>query len=77
MQTTISSKGQITVPKFIRDALQLQVGDHINFMLDADGSVRFVPATLPVATLKGILPKPPKTLSLDDMDKAILKGASS
>ena len=48
MQTTITSKGQVTVPKPIRDKLHLEPGDKIDFMLEEDGGVRVVPVTASV-----------------------------
>ena len=35
----MSAKGQVTIPKAIRDALRLKTGDSIQFMLRADGTV--------------------------------------
>ena len=37
MQATITSKGQVTLPKPIRDRLHLKPGDKIDFMLEDDG----------------------------------------
>lgn len=76
MQTTISTKGQITVPKPVRDRLHLKPGDAVKFFVEPDGSVRFMPATLPVKSLKGMVPKPDRALSLEEMDAAIAKGAA-
>ena len=37
MQATITTKGQVTVPKPIRDKLRLRPGDRIDFVLDDVG----------------------------------------
>lgn len=76
MQTTISAKGQITVPKAVRDELHLRAGDKVQFFVEPDGAVRFAPVTRSVASLKSLLPKPAKTLSLSAMDAAIARGAA-
>ena len=39
MTTTISSKGQVTIPKQIRDALNLGPGCAINFKVNQEGDV--------------------------------------
>jgi antitoxin PrlF len=67
---TLTSKGQTTIPKNVRDHLRLQAGDRIEFVL-ADNAVILRPATRKVTDLKGFLPKPAKPVSLDDMDAAI------
>jgi antitoxin PrlF len=37
--TTLTSKGQVTIPKHIRDALKLEPGSAVDFALDRDGQV--------------------------------------
>ena len=39
MATTITSKGQVTIPKHIRDALQLEPGNAVEFSVNRDGEV--------------------------------------
>ena len=39
MATALTSKGQVTIPKKIRDALQLAPGNRVEFSLNADGQV--------------------------------------
>ena len=75
MQTTITSKGQVTIPKPIRDALHLSVGDRVEFLVEPDGTIKVIPVTASVTELKGIVPPPKRTLSLDEMDQAIAEGA--
>ena len=72
----ISSKGQITIPKDIRSLLDLHSGDKINFIVDESGEVRFLPATQDVSTLKGIIAKPKKAVSVEEM-KASVKARAS
>ena len=76
MQTTITSKGQVTVPKPIRDKLHLRPGDKIDFMLEEDGGVRVVPVTASVTQLKGMVPQPEFPVSLTEMDEAIARSAT-
>lgn len=76
MQATITSKGQITVPKAVRDRLHLNPGDKIEFLVDEDGTVRVIPVTASLRQLKGMVPKPDRVVSLDEMASAIEQGAS-
>lgn len=72
---TLTSKGQLTLPKEVREALGVGAGDRLDFVRMDDGNFAVLPATHPVKRLKGILPKPKKAVSLEDMDRAIARGA--
>ena len=71
MFATMTSKGQITIPKPARDALQLRPGDRVEFVLGDDGRLFLLSASRPLASLKGMLPKPARPVSLEEMDAAI------
>jgi len=73
--STITSKGQTTIPKDVRDRLHLKAGDRIEFVVREDGTALMVPATLPVTSLRGILPPPAKPVSLEEMDRVIRRRA--
>ncbi len=77
--STLTSKGQTTVPKDIRDHLKLEPGDRIEFLLDELGRVFLVPAKLPLASLAGSLRNRAKKhpITLEEMDQAIAAGASA
>lgn len=51
----ITSKGQATIPKAIRERLRVAPGDRIDFVVQADGTVKVEPAIQGVAPLKGLL----------------------
>ena len=67
---TLTSKGQTTIPKAVRDHLRLQPGDRLEFVLSGDTAI-LRPATRRITELKGFLPKPAKKLSLAAMDASI------
>lgn len=75
---TLTSKGQTTIPKEIRDLLGLAPGDKLDFVVEGDGRVVLRPATLDVRQLKGLLRvrRGRKTVTLAEMDRAIAEGAT-
>jgi AbrB family looped-hinge helix DNA binding protein len=52
---TISSKGQLTLPKAIRDLLRLGAGDRVDFVVKDDGTVVLRLATADVREVRGML----------------------
>lgn len=77
--STLTSKGQTTIPKDIREHLCLEPGDRIEFLLDEKGRVILVPAKLSLASLAGLLGHRAKhdPVTLEEMDRAVAAGASS
>lgn len=72
----MTSKGQITVPKDVRLKLGLKPGDRVRFLVEADGRVRLLPAKRDIGDLVGILPKPKRALSIEEMDEAIARAVA-
>ena len=70
---TITSKGQITIPVAVRNVLGLQPGDRIEFVETDKGQFNIVVATKPVTALKGLIRKPIKPVSIEDMNAAIAR----
>ena len=69
---TLTSKGQITLPKAVRDLLRLGAGDRVDFIVKDDGTVVMRPATVDVRELKGLLHrKGLKPLSVGEMNAII------
>ena len=74
---TVTSKGQVTIPKEIRDYLKLDAGSRIDFVIDADGQVKLIPLNVPAKALSGILHrKGMKAATVEEMESAIVEGAS-
>jgi AbrB family looped-hinge helix DNA binding protein len=69
----ITSKGQITIPKSVRERLGVDAGDRVEFVEAANGVFTVIAATKDVKELKGIVPKPAKPVSVDDMNRAIAR----
>ena len=74
MRATITSKGQVTIPAKIREALDLHEGDKIDFRIQEGGTLEVSVVGGTIADLKGILPPPRRRLSLEEMELAIGAG---
>lgn len=74
---TITSKGQVTIPREIRKKLLLHSGDRLDFMLNEQGEIVLRPFTRRVDDVFGRLRKPgQKALSPEEMDAAIRQRAA-
>jgi len=71
--STLTSKGQTTIPKDVRERLNLQPGDRLEFVIDKDGRVVVLPASVDASELAGMLKRPAKPVSLTAMNQAIRK----
>ena len=75
---TLTSKGQITIPADVRQALQVGPGDRVEFVEVDPGRFEVVAATRSIKELKGLFGKPAKSVSIDDMNAAITaRGAAA
>jgi len=70
---TLTSKGQITIPAAVREALRVGAGDRVEFVEIAPGRYEFIAATRPVSALKGMFGKPRKTVSIERMNAVIAR----
>lgn len=70
--STITSKGQTTIPKEIRDLLRLGAGDRVEFIVEGKNRVVLRPATADITELAGMLHRSDRRpVSLEEMDDAI------
>ena len=73
---TVTTKGQVTIPKEIRDYLKLETGSKVEFVIDESGNVKIVPLNVPIKALSGVLHRPGmKTATIEEMEAAIAEGA--
>ena len=69
---TITTKGQVTIPKSVRDSLMLNTGDKIEFLVTDKREALIRPISKKVDEVFGILHKPGrKTVSVEEMDATI------
>ena len=68
---TITSKGQVTIPKDVRVRLGVDAGDRVEFIEVGDGIFQIVAVTQDVKALKGIVPGPKKAVTVEEMNAAI------
>jgi antitoxin PrlF len=69
---TLTSKGQVTIPKAVRDLLGLETGDQLDFVLEDGSRVVLRPGNRDARGLKGLLRRPGRRpVSIRQMDEAI------
>ena len=73
---TLTSKGQITIPAEMRAKLRLAAGNRLDFEEQPDGSYVVRARKGDVRALKGIVPRPARAVSTEDMERAIRQGAA-
>lgn len=75
MTSTVTSKGQVTVPVEARRRLRIRPGTKLEFVIKDDGRLEVIPMAGSVKDLKGAVPQPKRTLSLGEIEAAIAEGA--
>ncbi|MDF1718557.1 MAG: type II toxin-antitoxin system PrlF family antitoxin [Antarcticimicrobium sp.] len=74
-ESTVTIKGQTTLPKDVRQALNLRPGDKLRYLILDGGEVRIL-RSQPVMALAGLLKdRVGKAVTLEEMDEAIARGA--
>ena len=77
--STLTSKGQVTIPKIVRDALKLQKGDKIEFVENEHHEFILKPVTKKVSEVAGLLKrfKRSQPVSVEEMNEAIARQVKS
>jgi len=72
MHTTLTSKGQMTLPSAVRTQLGLEAGDQLSVtVLDEETIVLKRRVSRPIGALRGLLAKPGRALTLEQMDEGV------
>jgi AbrB family looped-hinge helix DNA binding protein len=72
----MTSKGQITIPKEVREAVGLDTGQRVSFLVREDGVVELRPENVDLLSLCGIIKPAVRGVTLEDMEEAIHRGAT-
>lgn len=76
MESAITTKGQATIPKAIREHLRLKPGDRVKFFVHPDGTVVLLPK-LPASALRGMIRfRRKKSVTVKQMNEAVANGAA-
>ena len=71
---TLTTKGQVTIPKEVREHLGVDTGDRLSFVVQEDGSVVVKPITRHVRELGGFLHRPgQQPVSVNEMNEGIAR----
>jgi antitoxin PrlF len=71
---TLTTKGQVTIPKSVRDLLRIEAGDQIDFFVTDQGDVFVRGLSADVRELRGMLKRNRRdSVSVDEMNAAILR----
>jgi AbrB family looped-hinge helix DNA binding protein len=74
-ETRMTSRGRITLPREVRVALNLKPGDRVRFLPQEDGTVGLRAINKDISSLVGILPRPRRARTIDEINDGIAMGA--
>ena len=75
--STLTSKGQITIPREVRDRLHLKTGSRVDFIVEASGQVVLKPLDRNFRSIRGIVRfRRKRPVSIKEMNEAIGQGYS-
>ena len=69
IESSITKKGQTTLPKVVRETLGLKAGDRVRYII-SDAEVRILPVR-PIARLFGALKHDGPTIRVDEMEQSV------
>ena len=75
VESAVTSKGQTTLPKAVREALGVGPGDRVRYVILDNGEVRMLPVR-PISELFGMLKYDGPPVTLEDMERAVVEGAT-
>ena len=74
-EARVTNNGQVTIPKEVRERLGMRAGRKVRFTLEDDSRAVITAAGHRLSDLFGILGKPPRNVTLEEMDEAIGRSA--
>ena len=73
IESSVTKKGQTTLPKPVRETLGLEAGDRVRYII-SDGEVRILPVR-PIGRLFGVLQQEGSPITVEEMEQAVADGA--
>jgi antitoxin PrlF len=73
---TLTTKGQVTIPKSVREGLGVDAGDRVEFVEASKGVYTVMAVSRDVRELKGMIAKPAKPVSVEAMKRAVARRAA-
>jgi AbrB family looped-hinge helix DNA binding protein len=74
-EATVTSKGQVTLPKEVRERLRVRAGGKVRFTFEEGDRIAVARGGSRLSDLFGILGKPRRHATLEQMDEAVRQGA--
>jgi antitoxin PrlF len=74
-ELSVTQRGQLTIPKVVREQLGLAKGGRVRLALDEENRAVLSRKQVRLADLAGMLGKPPRSLTLEEMDEVIAQAA--
>lgn len=75
-KATLTHKGQVTLPKAVRQRLRVQAGDRISFRETEGGAIVVEADNFDLMELRGSIKPRGRTVTVADMDRTILATAA-
>ena len=75
--TTVSSKGQVTIPIVVRQAMGLGAGSRVEFVQNERGEFTMIAMNRSIRELKGCAPALGRFVSVEEMNEAIAEQGAS
>ena len=77
MLATVTVKGQVTLPKAIRDELKIEQGTQLDFQLNEDGSISVRALKRSALSIVGLLKRPQRAaVTVEQMNRAVVDAAT-
>ena len=73
---TLTTKGQITIPKEVRKLFELNTGDRLSFRILENGRVYIEPENVELMSLRGSVQSNVRGVSIEEMQQTIRKAGS-
>ena len=74
LESTVTKKGQTTLPKPVRETLSVRAGDRVRYVI-FDDEVRILPVR-PIGRLFGVLKHDGQPITVEQMEQAVADGAA-